>query len=328
MKYYTSANTSSGFVDFTEENIFDVKKKIELKSSSFHIRNLVLRLAFEYKDKECEQIIKAGSKDILEGIVLNNRETAIVKSCENAYKTINLDNFFGVPEYNPKTKYLYECMYNCFYEAKLIHDKWERIYIENMDFNRLENYTDEVISKIAIKKSEHGGSKTYKRFFGSITDSENVNFIDDLTENLNKRYFIKGRPGTGKSTFLKKLSKALKENGFDVEEYYCSFDKESLDMVVSRELSVCVFDSTSPHEKFPQRESDEILDFYVNSGLEGVDEKYEKELFNIKASYDLKVREGKSFFKIVSELKEASEKQMLSKVKDDDLANIIKNIFN
>ena len=56
--------------------------------------------------------------------------------------------------------------------------------------------------------------------------------------------------------------------------------------------------------------------------------KYEKELFNIKASYDLKVREGKSFFKIVSELKEASEKQMLSKVKDDDLANIIKNIFN
>ena len=197
-----------------------------------------------------------------------------------------------------------------------------------MDFKRLEDFSEQIISNIAIKESVLGNSKTYKRFFGSITDSENVNFIDDLTESLNKRYFIKGRPGTGKSTFLKKLSKVLKENGFDVEEYYCSFDKESLDMVVSRELSVCVFDSTAPHEKLPQRESDEILDFYVNSGLEGVDEKYEKELYNIKASYDLKIKEGKSFFKIVSELKEASEKQMLSKVKDSDLANIIKNIFN
>ena len=80
-----------------------------------------------------------------------------------------------------------------------------------------------------------------------------------------KRIFIKGRPGTGKSTFLKKLSKSLIDNGFDVEEYYCSFDKESLEMVISRELSFAVFDSTSPHEKFPERETEEILDFYVNS---------------------------------------------------------------
>ncbi len=328
MKYYTSANTSAGFVDFTEENIFDVKRKVELKGSSYHIRNLILRLAYEYADKACEQIIKTGSKDILEAVILNNREMAIVRNCENADKTINLDSYFSAPEYNPKTKYLFDCMNNCFYEAKIIHDKWEKIYIENMDFKRLESYGNAIINNIVNTDAVSGSSKNYKRFFGSITDKENVNFIDDLTENLNKRYFIKGRPGTGKSTFLKKLSKALKERGFDVEEYYCSFDKESLDMVVSRELSFAVFDSTSPHEKLPERESDEILDFYVNSGLEGTDEKYETELFNIKASYDMKIKEGKSFFKIASEIKEASEKQMLSKVKDDDLAYIIKNIFN
>ena len=31
MKYYTCANTSSGFVDFTEDNIFDIENRILLK---------------------------------------------------------------------------------------------------------------------------------------------------------------------------------------------------------------------------------------------------------------------------------------------------------
>ncbi len=327
MKYYTCAYTSSGFIDLTNENIDDTGTKIELKGSNSHITDLILRLAVEYKGK-CEEIYNAGTKDLLSGIISREDGIAIVSNLINADKVINLDNYFGVPEYNPKTKYLFECMYSSFYEAKKIHDKWEKIYIENMNFDRLSEYGTHIIKNIVSTKSATGSGKNYKRFFGTITDGEAVNFIDELTEDINKRYFIKGRPGTGKSTFLKKFSKALKENGFDVEEYYCSFDKESLDMVVSRELSCAVFDSTPPHEKFPQRESDEILDFYINSGLEGTDEKYKDQLVNLKASYDLKIKEGKSFFKIAKELKEASEKQMLSKVKDDDLAQIIKNIFN
>ena len=95
----------------------------------------------------------------------------------------------------------------------------------------------------------------------------------------------------------------------------------------SRELSFCVFDSTAPHEKFPAKETDEILDFYTNSGLAGVDEKYERELFNIKSSYDMKVKEGMSFFKIARELRDASDRQAVSKVKDDDLAEIIREMF-
>ena len=90
--------------------------------------------------------------------------------------------------------------------------------------------------------------------------------IDELTENLRKRYFIKGRPGTGKSTFLKKLSKSLKDGGFDVEEYYCSFDKESLDMVVSRELSFTVFELSDKGELLidnPQKLVDSEAAFFL-----------------------------------------------------------------
>ncbi len=327
MKYYTCANTAEGFTDLTEENIFDVERKIELKGSSRHIKNLVLKLALEYNEGESEKIISVGTSDLLSGTILRDKDLAIVSKCENPDKVINLDSYFGVPEYNPRTKYLYDCMYNSFKDAKKIHDRWEEIYGRNMDFKRLEKYGDEIINSLVKGQSLSGTGKMYKRFFGTSTTEGPVNFIDDITKNINKRYFIKGRPGTGKSTFLKKLLSNLTERGYDAEVYLCSFDRNSLDMVVSRELSFCVFDSTKPHEKFPERGTDEILDFYINSGLEGVDERCEKELFNIKGSYNMKIKEGMSFFKIARELQEASDRQALSRVKDDDLVNIIKNIF-
>ena len=143
---------------------------------------------------------------------------------------------------------------------------------------------------------------------------------------MEKRFFIKGRPGTGKSTFLKKLSAKLRENAFDVEEYYCSFDSNSLDMVICRELSFCVFDSTPPHEKFPQRATDEILDFYVESGLFGVDEKHEKELFFVKSAYDFKIREGKEFFKKAYMQKEERDKKGLAKIEESEMRKIGENI--
>ena len=97
------------------------------------------------------------------------------------------------------------------------------------------------MENLVTVESHKGKRVVLKRFFGTTTPGGAVNFIDSITEDLNKRYFIKGRPGTGKSTFLKKLSKSLTEKGYDIEQYYCSFDPKSLDMVVCRELCFCVF---------------------------------------------------------------------------------------
>ena len=41
----------------------------------------------------------------------------------------------------------------------------------------------------------------------------------------------------------------------------------------------------------------------------------------------MKVKEGMSFFKIARELRDASDRQAVSKVKDDDLAEIIREMF-
>ncbi len=326
MKYYTCANTASGFADFTEDNIFDLGNIIMLKGENDCIRSYVLKLLRE-KLGDCEEIICTGSRRLTSGIILRDKNTAIVSKCNNPAKIVDLDECFGDVDYKPEIKFLYEMMFRAYSEAKEIHDEWEKIYIERMDFPRLDSYCKEVIERLVTVQSAEGNGKTYKRFFGTSTVEGPANYIDNITENLNKRYFIKGRPGTGKSTFLKRLSAALKESGFDVEEYYCSFDKNSLDMVASRELSFCVFDSTPPHEKFPQRENDEILDFYVEAGLSGVDEKLERALYLVKSAYDSKIKEGMHFFKKVWNLKDERDKQMLAKISESDVRKIAKYIL-
>jgi hypothetical protein len=60
-------------------------------------------------------------------------------------------------------------------------------------------------------------------------------------------FIIKGGPGTGKSTFMKKLAARLGKNGYDIEFMHCSSDPDSLDGIVIPALSTAVIDGTAPH---------------------------------------------------------------------------------
>lgn len=63
-----------------------------------------------------------------------------------------------------------------------------------------------------------------------------------------KRYFmIKGGPGVGKSTLMKRVAQRAEEKGEEVERFYCSGDPDSLDAVrlVGREIVLA--DATAPH---------------------------------------------------------------------------------
>lgn len=62
-----------------------------------------------------------------------------------------------------------------------------------------------------------------------------------------KIYVIKGGPGTGKSSFMKRIGNALVEQGIDVEFHHCSSDPNSLDCVCIPSLKVALFDGTAPH---------------------------------------------------------------------------------
>jgi hypothetical protein len=79
-----------------------------------------------------------------------------------------------------------------------------------------------------------------------------------------KRIFvIKGGPGVGKSSFMKKIAVEMTGLGFDVELHYCSSDNDSLDAVVIENLKIALLDGTAPHVVDPRYPGaiDEIINF-------------------------------------------------------------------
>ena len=69
-----------------------------------------------------------------------------------------------------------------------------------------------------------------------------------------KRVFIlKGSPGSGKSTVMKRIAARAEAEGHPLTVIRCSSDPDSLDGVMLTDLGVAVADGTSPHSLDPKK---------------------------------------------------------------------------
>ena len=88
-----------------------------------------------------------------------------------------------------------------------------------------------------------------KAFFAAANTGDGfVSMFEELFfgGNIKKRYIIKGGPGTGKSSLMRRVGAFAEDRGADVEYYYCSSDTESLDgLIINGEIAL--LDGTSPH---------------------------------------------------------------------------------
>ena len=96
---------------------------------------------------------------------------------------------------------------------------------------------------VAEKEAYFGAANTYrgfKSYFGEI-----FNPLD-----YSRIYVIKGGPGTGKSSMMKKISAYFADKECSIEEIYCSSDPRSLDGVIVSQngKKIAVIDGTAPHE--------------------------------------------------------------------------------
>ena len=115
--------------------------------------------------------------------------------------------------------------------------------------------------------------KIKKMFPGGNTAKGFHSFFDYITgDNYIKRYIIKGGPGAGKSTFMSGIGGYMLEHGFDVVEYHCATDPDSLDAISIPELGVALLDGTAPHAIDPRNPgiTDDIIwlgDYWDDSKL-------------------------------------------------------------
>lgn len=69
---------------------------------------------------------------------------------------------------------------------------------------------------------------------------------------LRRKLILKGGPGVGKSTFMRRLHAALCGNGEPSTLYFCSGDPDSLDAVAIPHAGLVILDGTAPHVVDPQ----------------------------------------------------------------------------
>lgn len=108
---------------------------------------------------------------------------------------------------------------------------------------------------------------------------------------------IKGGPGTGKSSLMKKIGAYFNEKGYDIEYHHCSSDNNSLDGVVIKGLNVAILDGTAPHVVDPVNPGavDEILNMGDCWNEEGF-KKYRKNIIDTNKEIGKTFKRAYRFF--------------------------------
>lgn len=355
LNYYGGGNTAKGFVNFYSSILSKVNNIYVLKGYSDRYNTKLLKVignSYLAKGYDIEVINSTIDIEALEGIIIPKEDIAVVikkvidgsmlNSKDINVEYLELDKAFDLKKIADKKAIIestnnnilkiFQESHNYFSRALKIHDEWEKIYIANMDFKKADILTEKIIDNLLGKAKDKNTDKSFivDRYLGGSTHIGPHDYVPNITEGT-KRYFIKGRPGTGKSTILKKLAKKAEEKGYDVEVYHCGFDPNSLDMVIVRELGFTIFDSTAPHEYFPSKDSDEIIDVYEKLITPGTDEKYEEQLNDIVKRYKEQVGNGVKALEKAKILKDQIEdiyEEAFDEVQGDKLIEEIKVKLN
>lgn len=351
--YFVCANSAKGFRNLFDSNLQMLNKIYILKGGPGTGKSSLMKKIGTYFANEgldIDYIHCSSDPDSLDGIIIRKLSVAIVdgtaphviepKAPGAIEEYINLGVAWNIPKLQKHKKeilYLqkeisetYPKAYAHFADALAIHDEWEKIYIDNMDFKKANQLATKVSHEIIGSHSFNKEATIMHRFFGASTPKGSVNFVPNIIAPIKTHYYIKGRPGSGKSTLLKKLVNLAKEKGIDAEVYHCSFDPDSLDMVLLPELDICIFDSTAPHEYDPDLSKDHLVDMYTQLITPQTDETYHDTLSDISKRYKINVSAGTSELSYAKTLHDdleqyyiaATDFNIINEIYDDLLAKI------
>lgn len=348
INYFGAGNTARGFTPFYSSIFQDTKELYVLKSGGNKYKTKILKkLSTQYANLYDVEIINSGidrfeveaikvkdldiavvNGDLIHdnNIIIDNAKIYYIDLSESVNQDLILKNQVNLDDLKVKIFENLNKSYKKFEEALNLHGNIEECYYKYMDFAKADKLAIDLKDKL-INTSNNKKALTYHRYLGAATVDGSIDFVMNITDGL-KKYFIKGRSGTGKSTILKVIAKKAEENGFDTEIYHCGFDPKSIDMVIVRELGFAIFDSTAPHEYFPSSIEDEVIDVYLKLCTADVDKIYEPELKQLAADGAKIKKEAINYLKIAMEFKSQYDK-IYEEAQDEKKANSIvsKSLF-
>lgn len=319
-EYYVTGHTADGIVYLLTDNIADVKKIIVLKHPSKLWKTAVLTAYREAANhEELEWLSSRYGRAFCEGVINLTQSIAILteealpEQHDFSVQEIDLVTAYHLPVF--ETDYLENGLSQnvteaCQYLKKglQIHDDLEQIYVNEIQTARADKLARELAEDIL--KDVHVSEKdsiVKRRMFGTNTPEGAINSVSDLVENLKTVYMLHGRAGTGKSTLMRHVTNECLKKGLNLELYHCSFDPNSIDMVRVPELSVAVFDATSPHAFSPWKTGQYVIDTYEAFVNEGTDEKYQQEIEYVASMYKRFIKKGMTSLQRVGDIIEKQE---------------------
>lgn len=283
-KFFGQALTGQGLKDIYKEIIKEADRVYLLKGIfGFNVSNLLKEIGYHYVNKghDIEFFYDPLFENTIQATFVKDSRTLFLQGSRPSVKPTQLGtrdrviSFYEcldeakLEQHGERLKQLseeaeqwHDQLFAALQSAIEIHDKWEEQTQQHMDWNALGKLQEELFEQIFNGMLLNKTGILTHRLFGTLTPNGARDYLQNITRNLERRYFIKGLPGTGKSTMLKKLAQDALKRGFDVQMVWCGLDSRSIDMVILPELKLCIFDSTAPHEYFPDdgRTGDQIVD--------------------------------------------------------------------
>ena len=333
--FYGQAYTGQGIKDVYQDVMNEANQVILLKGAhGFKVAELLQNLGEFYYEKgiNIEYFYDPLFENTIEAIFIKEphlilviQATNLTINPEHLGERVQVISFYDcideerltldgeIFSLNLSKQTFYHQCFSALSRAIALHDDWEVETRKYMNWDGLNaQFADLSFNLFGNKKLDKNGIITH-RLLGTLTPTGASDTVQSITQNLTKRLFIKGYPGTGKSSMMKQLANQALKFGYDVQLIWCGLDSNSIDMVILPELEFCIFDSTEPHVYFPEenRVGDEVFDIAQHCHPTEVEE---KNIEQIVLKYKAAIAEAKQYLKLY-----ANEERKVREMIDEEL---------